>query len=460
MTSRYDTLLKLLEGFDASGRAEIFRLLLERRSTIPLFLPNGEHHLSILRLLNKTIGSDQSVCIGEDTNLLRLTVISCRQKEDSQTAELLKGVLHLNSLHWEDFSEADCNTRESTTAEIGLGCLLPQTGNRDLRHLLVLNIVGDFDPLWDFIKVFSDCLIIEDSTNEEERFHRRPKFSAYKGSPTCLGLEGIGSVLVWNVSHKVLVAKAYIGNENEFGFQHVQMKAPLNTKLYNEIVKSLVDPQAFLHSNKNKMNADNKMMLYEMVPLFSKNLKEIECSIPYDIQSSIKKVKDFSTLRTDAFILQKSFNDQAKYEEEKTKNRNNESIINETKLKIKKQVALRKEKAPTVEQHPLLDSFVKLLSLEDASLRVLGVREMEKLLNTQSEKAVRPWRLEIDRLSSHFAELSQSKMGQNDQLEVIKNNIQIAKDKYNSTIVGIEHLWRELSQLFAANPSKCSKLTS
>ena len=39
--SLYDTLLEQLEGFDSSGRAEIFRLLLERRSAIPLFLPNG-----------------------------------------------------------------------------------------------------------------------------------------------------------------------------------------------------------------------------------------------------------------------------------------------------------------------------------------------------------------------------------------------------------------------------------
>ena len=117
--SLYDTLLELLEGFDSSGRAEIFRLLLERRSAIPLFLPNGEHHLPILKLLTKTNGGDQPICIGEDVNLLRLTVISCRQKEDSKTAELLKEVFHLDSFHREDFSREGF-TRESMAAETWL----------------------------------------------------------------------------------------------------------------------------------------------------------------------------------------------------------------------------------------------------------------------------------------------------------------------------------------------------
>ena len=135
--------------------------------------------------------------------MLRLTVISCRQKEDSKTAELLKEVFHLDSFHREDFSREGF-TRESTTAEIGLGCILPQNEKKEPVHLLVLNVVGDFDPLWDFIKGFSDYLIIEDATNEDERFYRRPQFAKCKGSSICLGLEGIDSVLVWKSSTKTM----------------------------------------------------------------------------------------------------------------------------------------------------------------------------------------------------------------------------------------------------------------
>ena len=132
--SLYNSLIDLLEEFDASGWAEIFRLLLERRSPIPLFLPNGHHHLPMLRLLNKAISNRKIICIGQDIDLLRLTVISCRKKEDSKTAELVKEVFHLDSLHREDFSMG-CFTREFSTAEIGLGCLLPVFHKMKKRNL-------------------------------------------------------------------------------------------------------------------------------------------------------------------------------------------------------------------------------------------------------------------------------------------------------------------------------------
>ena len=43
--SMFDTLLNLLQDYDAAGRVEIFRLVLERRCPVPLFLSNFECHL-------------------------------------------------------------------------------------------------------------------------------------------------------------------------------------------------------------------------------------------------------------------------------------------------------------------------------------------------------------------------------------------------------------------------------
>ena len=440
--SLYDTLLDLLEEFDASGRAEIFRLMFERRSAIPLFLPNGEHHLPMLKLLNKTHGSDKTICIGEDVGLLRLTVISCREKEDSKTAELLKEVFHLDSLHREDFS-MNCFTLESTTAEIGLGCVLPRGEKKEPVHLLVLNVVGDFNPLWNFVKKFSDYLIIEDATNEDDSFYRHPQFSIYKGSAK--GLEGIDSVLVWKSSTGALEA-----NYIEEGFEHLQIKTSLCKSFYDNIITDLLDPAA----PHNTAAQTKKEGLHQMTSLLPIELKGIECSVSFDIKSSVEKVKNFSKLRTETFALQKSFNDQAKYEETQAQNRNDESIKNKTTLQIQEQVALRKQKASIVEAHPLLDLFLKQLKLQDVSIRVLGFRELEKSLAIQSEKAIGPLRLDIDRLSSQFAELSQSTKGQNDKLDRVKNDLQAVKEVYNTTVVSTEHLWRELSHLYAADPSK------
>lgn len=446
--SLYDTLLELLEEFDSSGRAEIFRLLLERRSAVPLFLPNGEHHLPMFKLLTKT-GSEHPICLGEDVRLLRLAVISCRKKEDSKTAELLKEVFHIESLHREDFSR-NCFTREMTTAEIGLGCVLPQDGKKEPVHLLVLNVVGDFDPLWDFIKGFSDYLIIEDAINEEDCFYQRRQFSKCKGSPNCPGLEGIDSILVWKSSTQSLQAD-YLEAGNEFGFGHLQIKTSLCKSFYDNIVTDLLDPKAPHSKSKGK-----KIMLHEMtLPI---ELKGVECSVSFDIKSSVGKVKDFSTLRTEAFLLQKSFNDQAKVEEEQAQNKNDESIKNETERLIQIQKNLRKQNASKVEKHHLLELFLKQLSLKDISIRVLGFRELEKSLAFYSEKAIGPLRTTIDNLSSQYAELSQSsKSSQNDKLDRLKKDLQKAKDVYNTTVVSTEHLWRELSHLYAADPSKYSK---
>ena len=110
-----------------------------------------------------------------------------------------------------------CFTREFSTAEIGLGCLLPQDEKKEPVHVLVLNIVENFDPLWNLVKEFCDYLIIEDATSEEESFYRLRQFQIYKGSVNCSGIEGNNSVLVWKVSTQALETE-YLEEENEFGF--------------------------------------------------------------------------------------------------------------------------------------------------------------------------------------------------------------------------------------------------
>ena len=458
--SIYETLLDLLQEFDASGRAEIFRLLLERRSPIPLFLPNGEHHLLMLKLLNRTTANREMVCIGEDVDLLRVTIISCREKEDSQTAELLKDVFNVDSLHREDFA-SNCFTRKSTTAEIALGCVQPRGEKKEPVHLLVLNVVGNFDPLWDFIKEFSDYLIIEDPSSDEETepFNRLPGFPIYKGSSNCSGLEGIGSVLVWKPSTRALVANNMAAG-NELGFEHLQIKTSRCQSFNDKIVESLLPKAEALH----QLSKEKKMLrkkLFEISKLLPNELKAIECSVSFDIKSSVGKVNNFSKLRIESFLLQTNFNEQAKYEENKAQNKNDELIKNELNRQIEEQKTRRKEMASTVEKHPLLELLVQLISMQDVSMRVLGFRELEKSLAQKSETAIGPLRKDIDILSREYAELSQqssnNRGGSSIQLDSLLKQLYEVKETYNSTVVSTEHIWRELSHLYAADKSKYGK---
>ena len=51
-----------------------------------------------------------------------------------------------------------------------------------------------------------------------------------------------------------------------------------------------------------------------------------------------------------------------------------------------------------------------------------------------------PFRTEIGKLSSQFAELSQSKSRKNELELMVKRQLQQAKERYNSTVVSTEHL--------------------
>jgi hypothetical protein len=169
------------------------------------------------------------------------------------------------------------------------------------------------------------------------------------------------------------------------------------------------------------------------------------------------KSERFLNFTNGGIFITKSFNDQAKVEEEQAQNKNDESIKNETEDQIQLQKNLRYQNASKVEKHHLLDLFLKQLRLDDVSIRVLGFRELEKSLAFHSEKAIGPLRAKIDSLSSQYAELSQSnKSSQNDRLDRLKKELQEAKDVYNTTVVSTEHLWRELSHLYAADPFKYS----
>ena len=146
--SLYDTLLDLSEEFDAAGKGEIFRLLLERRSAIPLFLPHANgSNLMLFKNITSSLSNTTTISLGADKTLGRVAVISRRNANESQSPELLKNLFHIESLHRQDFFE-NYITRQPITAEIGVGCVKI---DEQVQYFLVLHVVGDFQPLWPFV---------------------------------------------------------------------------------------------------------------------------------------------------------------------------------------------------------------------------------------------------------------------------------------------------------------------
>ena len=90
--SLYDTLLDLSDEFDAAGKGEIFRLLLERRSAIPLFLPHANgSNLMLFKNITSSLSNTTTISLGDDKTLGRVAVISWRNANESQSPELLNG---------------------------------------------------------------------------------------------------------------------------------------------------------------------------------------------------------------------------------------------------------------------------------------------------------------------------------------------------------------------------------
>ena len=92
-TSLYDTLLQLIDEYDATGVAKIYHLLLERRTAIPLFVPDSrKHHLNLIRHI---IIPCVNTRLGEDQSLFRVAIVSCCQKKVSQTTEMMSSLFNI-----------------------------------------------------------------------------------------------------------------------------------------------------------------------------------------------------------------------------------------------------------------------------------------------------------------------------------------------------------------------------
>jgi hypothetical protein len=229
--SVYDALLRLIDEFDATGIAEIYRLLLERRTAIPLFVPQSKKHfLSLLGHIS--LPGIDNTSLGEEKSLFRIAVISCRQRNQSQTCDILKSVFNIDSLHSHDFTTRNISS-ENMLAEIGCGCILTDEGcgSQTVQNVLVVHIIGDFRPLWSFLRRFADCYLIEDSTVDSEKF-----FSSFMTEEKKLATDledqnlGVETKKSFGCLWKPSYGETSIEAKEINGFTHLQIQDQLSSQ--------------------------------------------------------------------------------------------------------------------------------------------------------------------------------------------------------------------------------------
>ena len=446
--SLYDTLLALLQECDAAGRVEIFRLLLERRCSIPQILPNGEQHLPLLKLVHKDVGGDVKVCLGEDVALMRVAIISCREKHQSQTTELLKEIFHIESLHREDLSNGS-TTAQPTTAELGLGfvkehvidhvpdcrdgdeCECPEKD--EYRHCLVLHIVGDFRPLWDLVNEFSEYLIVEDTTNESRTFHK-----SYLQKNTTMQMSKNLKVVVWTPSTEAL--KVERPNSESASNIHKNFLSPVGPQLYKAVSEDLARFRV-----KGEKTALHQMKLPEQL----QDVLKVSDDTFDGITKAVNGLADFENLREKVFVLQKSFSKQHELQGRINEHRNDDSRTSELNKEIIEQSQYRRERAAEVRNHSLVKLVNKLLKIKDQSKRILAFRHLELSLAMKSDSVLQELRSDIDKTASDLNQLKAN--GNDDDVKNAQRSFKEAKNRYNMAVVGPEHIWREMSHMYEAN---------
>ena len=451
--SLYDTLLQLIDEFDAAGAAEIFRLLLERRSAIPLFVPESKkHHLQLL----KHITLPDGIRLGEDKSMVRIAVLSCRKRNKSQTYEILKNIFNIESVHRYDF-QTNCITSESLSAEIGCGCVQME-GSEKFQPLLVTHVVGDFRPLWPFLRQFSDYLLIEDAPDDkdgvcnllmtEENKRILQDISTVNSK---LESSNIPYVCIWKPSDGEVQSDMKDGDE--CGFRHFRTEGQLDKNYH--ILRSIVGEM--VHERASRPSSSERLCLHNMSILEDADYTTLRFETSVDVNLALSVIPKLGDVKKNEFVLQKNFREQAKHEESKCKYKLDEKKVHEENSMINRCREIRRKQAPEVQKHPLLQLLLNLLDGKSSCSRVLSIRLLDKELVQRSEKELGPELIQIRELYLKFVNQStKARKGNDDEkrkLDDVRKILNEARTEFNEKVLSIEHLWRELSHLFTDVPS-------
>ena len=451
--SLYDTLLQLIDEFDAAGAAEIFRLLLERRSSIPLFVPESKkHHLQLLRHITLPGG----IRLGEDKSMVRIAVFSCRKRNKSQTYEILKNIFNIESVHRYDF-QTNCITSESLSAEIGCGCVQME-GSEKFQPLLVTHVVGDFRPLWPFLRQFSDYLLIEDAPDDkdgvcnllmtEENKRILQDISTVNSK---LESSNIPYVCIWKPSDGEV--QSDMKDSDECGFRHFRTEGQLDKNYH--ILRSIVGEM--VHERASRPSSSERLCLHNMSILEDADYTTLRFETSVDVNLALSVIPKLGDVKKNEFVLQKNFREQAKHEESKCKYKLDEKKVHEENSMINRCREIRRKQAPEVQKHPLLQLLLNLLDGKSSCSRVLSIRLLDKELVQRSEKELGPELIQIRELYLKFVNQStKARKGNDDEkrkLDDVRKILNEARTEFNEKVLSIEHLWRELSHLFTDVPS-------
>ncbi|OQR81129.1 hypothetical protein ACHHYP_16720 [Achlya hypogyna] len=402
-----DALLQLQGSLTPAARAEVHRLLLDRRFLVPFLVSFSatkfQSEATALGLVETFIGN-RRVSLMDDSACMRVAVVSKRPTKSSATKDWISGVFHVNSVHCLDRTHGNNVTTAATVAELGWGFL-----DRHTVHtpVMVLHVVGDYKPLLPFIHQFADALIVDSGGSEDK-------------TATLPG----GCVIYW--CHGDEDEFEYLDADNLYG---ISLCCPI-TVSHNHITDFLLDEVTI-----DEARSPVGMLVVPRVVL------PVE-SVPLTAADAFQRT-DFVSLRSKDFELQQLFVQQASLTialEREVNGPNRQVLLQKIQsLEVRRASGVR-----VVRRHPLLRYFMDVLQLQDAGLREIMVIDLERRLAENCDDISRGAR-DVYRQAREVLNKTET--------TATRRAYAAALDNWSLVVTGIEHLWRELSHVFASDPN-------
>ncbi|CAM6024658.1 unnamed protein product [Sphagnum balticum] len=131
-------------------------------------------------------------------------------------------------------------------------------------------------------------------------------------------------------------------------------------------------------------------------------------------------------------------------------NKNFKATLKQRQNQIQQEKGYRASEADNVMRLPILGKFIELLKEKHDLKRKIGIRQFQLSINKKLQPMVEKAAKKVDDAFEAFQQ-------QPEDLE-LKQTYYSAKGEHVDQMLGLEHLWRELSHMFAADPSSTGEL--
>ncbi|CAF1039429.1 unnamed protein product [Adineta ricciae] len=425
----YDILIYLLHHSDLLSQIELFRLLMERRVALPLLTPTNhdyclyKYHINPLMFITTKLIGEREFNLSADISLYRIAIISMRPVKEQESIQWMQHAFSCQSL---SSSDVVCIPLDRCIAEIGIGFVPDSTienkvDNYYLKYeeMLVLNVIGNYSSIWPYISNFADLLLVEELPTEKVSF-----------SPPG-PLPDHVNIITWKTANSM--SEPIITENNYFHLSGSIL----------QVVKHI--HEAIIHSLKNDDFLQYQQSHLRLSQMHYRELYAKRSIKSLDIESTVCQ-QNFFKLRSDELRLQKQFVEEAEY---CRRQREDKSLI-ATQETLQRAInncrQERKKLAQSIESHPLIKCFLGILSHPQAYQRALNTIEFAQLIDRYSRTALQDI---IERKNRALDNYNPD----NPNSTATQTYFQ-AKRLYVDSIIGLEHLWREISHLYTANPTR------